>query len=617
MMPIKPFFAYRSFRKELHTVKRFYDAGIRQFCVFPSNTTNSLGQPYVDYPPNWLYFDACEFGHADRQIDDILSVAPEAELLCMIDLNSPNWLIRQLMGTLADSTMGLSDALTTERWRKETLNYMRALITHLETAYPGRIKGYILACGMTDEWMDYSKGRELAGKLNAYRQWSREHGFGEPDSIPTLSRRFRSDPPLHLRDPETDADALRYWRFISECIADGIGLFAREARTLIPRETALGAFFGYILQLTGERLVQCGHLAYEKVYVSPDLDFFISPGCYYDREMGGGSGFMSPNGTLHLFGKNYFHEIDHGTSTANYQLTPHVRLKWMHGWPDEKADIAGNRREFCRSLFHGASLWWFDMWGGYYDSQKLVDEIGEFKRISDRLASPEREPEAEIAVIVDPESTYYINDEHKETIAHKLNPQLIVSCNRIGTPYRVFSFRDIPRIPDLSRFRLIIFSGLFELTPEKEAILHKHILKNGRTVIWTYGAALFDGLRKTPERMKKLTGIPCGTSAVTAAEMPDWHSLFIPESDLLTPELLQSCARNAGVHLYTDMQCPVWAARDLLMVHTTESGKRTIRLNHPAKVRILLGNPVPEQKTTEFEYEFSGPETILAELLEE
>ena len=173
MMPIKPFFAYRSFRKELHTVKRFYDAGIRQFCVFPSNTTNSLGQPYVDYPPNWLYFDAYEFEHADRQIDDILSVAPEAELLCMIDLNSPNWLIRLLMRTLADSTIGLTDALTTERWRKETLNYMRALLTHLETTYPGRIKGYILACGMTDEWMDYSKGRELAGKLEAYRQWSR------------------------------------------------------------------------------------------------------------------------------------------------------------------------------------------------------------------------------------------------------------------------------------------------------------------------------------------------------------------------------------------------------------------------------------------------------------
>lgn len=614
MMPSKPFFAYRSFRKELHTVKRFYEAGVRQFCVFPSNTVNSLGQPYVEYPPNWLYFDAYEFEHADRQIDDVLSVAPEAELLCIIDLNSPNWLVRQLMGTLADSTMGLTDSLTTVRWREETLKYMRALITHLETAYPGRIKAYVLACGMTDEWMDYSKGRELKGKLDAYREWSAENGFTVPDSIPVLAERFRSDPPLHLRDPETDAASLRYWRFISECVADGIRMFAEEARKLIPRETALGAFYGYILQLTRERLVQCGHLAYEKAYSSPDLDFFISPGSYDDRGMGGGAGFMSPNGTVHLKGKNYFHEIDHGTSTANYQLTKYVHLKWMHGWPDEKADIAGNRREFCRSLFHGASLWWFDMWGGYYESQTLIGEIGEFKRISDRLADFSREPEAEIAVIVDPESALYIDDETPETIASSIHTKLITACNRTGAPYRVFSFRDIPQIADLSRYRLVIFPGLFEVTPEKESILRRFILTGNRTVLWTFGAALFDGVRKTPGRMASLTGIPYGTASVSEAEMADWHSLFVPDSESLTPAFLQDCARNAGVHLYTEMPCPVWASRDLLMIHTAESGKRTIRLRRPAKVRILLGNPVPETLSPEFEYEFSGPETILVEL---
>ena len=387
MMPLKPFFAYRSFRRELETVRRFYETGVRQFCVFPANTTNSLGQPYVEYPPNWIFFDTYEFEHVDRQIADLLSAAPEAELLCMIDLNSPNWLVRQLMQTLADSTLGLTNALTTERWRVETGKYLRALIAHIETVWPRRVRAYILACGMTDEWMDYSKGCELAGKRSAYRRWCAERGEqepdsipdlahrfrSEPDSIPDLAHRFRSDPPLFLRDPEKDAESLRYWRFISECVADGIGAFVAETRKRIPEETALGVFYGYILQLTRARLVQCGHLAYEKVCEIPGLDFLISPGCYYDREMGGGAGFMAPNGTLHLHGKNAFHEIDHGTSSANYQLRSGIRLQWMKGWPDEAADVAGIRREFCRSLFHGASLWWFDMWGGYYESGRLVE----------------------------------------------------------------------------------------------------------------------------------------------------------------------------------------------------------------------------------------------------
>ena len=173
----KPLFAYRSFWKELHTVKRFYDAGVREFCIFPSNTTNTLGQPYGQYPPNWLYFDAYEFEHVDRQINDILSVAPEAELLCMVDLNSPNWLVRQIMGALCDSTLGVTDALTTERWRQETLKYMRAVLTHIETAFPGRVKAYILAGGMTDEWMDYSRGREVAAKREAFLDWCGRNGY--------------------------------------------------------------------------------------------------------------------------------------------------------------------------------------------------------------------------------------------------------------------------------------------------------------------------------------------------------------------------------------------------------------------------------------------------------
>ena len=93
-----------------------------------------------------------------------------------------------------------------------------------------------------------------------------------------------------------------------------------------------------------------------------------------------------------------------------------------------------------------------------------------------------------------------------------------------------------------------------------------------------------------------------------------WTSLFAPSTPALSVHLLRKYAQDAGVHFFTDMECPVWAAEDLLMIHTTESGKRTIRLRRAAKLRTLLGNPVPERECMEFEYEFSGPETILVQL---
>ena len=72
-MKRKPFFAYRSFRKELPTRKQFADLGIRQFCIFPANTVNALGQPYSEYPPVWSDDRYYELEVCARQSDGVLA----------------------------------------------------------------------------------------------------------------------------------------------------------------------------------------------------------------------------------------------------------------------------------------------------------------------------------------------------------------------------------------------------------------------------------------------------------------------------------------------------------------------------------------------------------------
>ncbi|MBP5640627.1 MAG: hypothetical protein J6X55_14180, partial [Victivallales bacterium] len=413
---------------------------------------------------------------------------------------------------------------------------------------------------------------------------------------------------------EQDGESLHFWQFINDTVADSIAYFAREARKLIPDTTKLGCFFGYILELGVRRLVESGHLAYEKVFSLPELDFYISPGDYSDREMGGGSGAMSPNGTIHLKGKNYFYEIDHRTSTGSMVMNKHVTLPWMKRWANEKEDITGLRREYCFALFHGASLWWFDMWGKFFDSQALVDEIANFKKINDRLGDIQREPEAEVAVFVDPDSTYYINDYPKESIAGVIYRGLLNKLNRLGAPYRVYSFNDIPSIDDLERLRLVILPGLFEMTPAKMDILRRQLLKDGRTVVWTYAAALSDGVHSTPDNMKELTGVPYGTNETTTVRQDGWTSVFVPSTDDLSPAYLRTLAASAGVHLFTDEAELVWYGGGLLMVHAVKSGRRSIRLKKPAVPHVLLGRPVDERRTDCIEYDFDAPETILIEL---
>ena len=327
----KPYFAYRSFWKGFETRKRFADLGVRQFVVFAGNTANSLGEPYCQYSPVWLWYDTYDFTPFDEQMEDMLRICPNAEILCQIDLNSPLWLARQLY---VDSYSEVSLAECDERWMSNTGNFLRAFVNHAEEKYGDRIICYILMCGTTDEWMDFSDGVESEAKRLAYQRWCRKKGETVPADIPPFGVREHVShvvDRMELRDPQEDRDALLYWRFHNEVNSDAILHFARLLREVVHRPIELGVFYGYILEL-GYGTIRRGHLAYERLEESQDIDFLISPGDYSDRGMGGDSGFMTPNGTLKRHGKGCLYDIDHRTTTANMQLTRHVALPSTGRW---------------------------------------------------------------------------------------------------------------------------------------------------------------------------------------------------------------------------------------------------------------------------------------------
>ena len=109
----KPFFAYRSFWKEFEAKKRFASIGVDQFAVFASHSTNSLGEPYCQYDPTWLWYDTYDFAPFDQQVNDVIGLCPEAKILCLIDLNSPLQLTRQLY---VDSYPAVTLAAAHDRW---------------------------------------------------------------------------------------------------------------------------------------------------------------------------------------------------------------------------------------------------------------------------------------------------------------------------------------------------------------------------------------------------------------------------------------------------------------------------------------------------------------------
>ena len=125
-MPHRHYFAYRSFQPEFAAMRRFAQAGVDTICFLPANTVNSLGQPYSSYPPIWHWYDTYDFASLDRQIADLQEASPAASLICIVDLNSPAWLSRQL--SLAhesgDSFTHLSECLANPRWQQAVKRYL-------------------------------------------------------------------------------------------------------------------------------------------------------------------------------------------------------------------------------------------------------------------------------------------------------------------------------------------------------------------------------------------------------------------------------------------------------------------------------------------------------------
>lgn len=611
-----PLFAYRSFWPEFEAMRQFKDAGVDTICIFAANTDNSLGKPYSKYPPVWRWFGKYDFDSLDKQYDDALAVNPGAKFICMIDLNTPTWLHRQLAlaGHSAESesfTM-LSCACANPAWRKAMSEYLDAVVAHLETRYGDRITAYLLAGGQTDEWMDYSRGVAGRSKSSAWKAWRKEHDKAEV-SIPSLERLDRASLDNLIRDPASEQDIVDYAQFTGDLIVDTVIALAARTRKIVPRHRQIGMFFGYILELTRSRMVWSGHLEYERLYRSPDIDFFVSPGTYGDRPMGGGSGFMVPNGTRRLNHKGFLHEIDHRTPTYNVKLDEFVSIGWMVPWKTQAETNAGLKREFALAIINQTSLWCFDMWGGVFKTPETMNIVRQSKKLWDQYTAEPLKSCAEVALIVDPESARYLNDLHPAVA--QIYQGTRNKLNRLGAPFEVFSLNDLPRA-DLRQYRLMVCPGLFVVTPEKMAVLKKYVFCNNRTVFFTYAPGICDGKCLDPAGVKQLTGAAFKTPGVSVVPHDGWKAVYVPGYEDMTPQTLRKAAVEAGVTIICQDPVPVYANERLLAIHMAQGGEKKVTLPSDCRqVRELYtGQIIPIDKRT-FSYTFQTPDTALFEML--
>ncbi|MBU2904103.1 hypothetical protein KO529_04845 [Arenibacter algicola] len=593
--------AYRSFWPELEATKEFKNLGINTRCFFASNTINSAGFEYCKYPKIWKGIKEYDFTAYDAQVEDLLSANNDANFMCIIDLNMPDWLARKFA---YDSFSEISHAASDKDWIEITTEWMLDFIAYSEKKYGDKILTYILSGGGTSEWYEYDRGRSSRVKNKAWKEWTNKNDFSYGDDVPSASSLGTAAHENLVYNPETEMEKIQYWRFHNEVIADAILHFSKVARANIGEGKEIGVFYGYYL-VSPKKIVSFGHLDYEKVFASPDIDFFISPGSYNDRQIGGGSGSQLIHGTLLRHNKQYLHEIDHRTHV--------IEKNAGSGWKTQSDDVAGLKREAFFALINNSSLWWFDMWGGWYQKKETQQLIQRLKVISDEYINDKPGSIAEVLMIADPQSAHYIID--KMPLGYDMAQNFRNKLNKTGTPFDVYSFNDIPEI-DLSRYKVIFLPAMLLITNDREKILKNYILNENRTIVWTYAPGICDGRSLDISRIKEWTGVDYKTTGPVTVDMKGWKSVYAFKFETLTSTAMKKIMRDAGVHLYTDEENPVYANERLLAVHFKEGGKRKISLPKSCKKVInVYDNKVVGRNCSDFIYDFSSPDTVLFEIL--
>ena len=610
---------YRSFKKQPDMGRIFHDElGVKDRCFAAGNVLNGLGQGYCDYPAIWVGEGKYEFEHLDEQMIEMDMTNPDGGLVCMVDLNTPVWLTRKLR---MDSFTHISIACSSKRWREMTMRYLKDFLTYAEEHYGDKIVAYMLCGGSTYEWLDWLHGLTTVDKDKAWAEWQKKHGVSYEASAPSLTALHTASFENRLYDPATEMDKVDFWRFNGEVVADALLSFAHEARAMLPENKQIGAFFGYFFGYMNQS-VNMGHMDYERVYASPDFDFFASPAAYSNREVGKGTGQQAMFQTAMLNGKRFLHEIDcRPHDLAERAKRRHQEIRDRHHWFTAEEDIAGSIREACYALVNHMSYWWFDQWGGYYDDPKLRERIAQMESIQQRFVNDCSPSVAEVLLVGDNESLYYFRDgdSYNGPLVSNLRDKLSMT----GTPYDCCSFSDLARL-DLSQYKVILLPHLFLIDEARAGFLREKVCTPGRTVLFSYAPGIIDGKTLDPARVQAWAGVPFGTrretekedGIVTTAMPGGWTSVYACSPRCFTPASLRTVCEAAGVHFYVKDLWPVFANERLLTVHCKEGGERTVELpKKVSRVIDLFTGEVVAKKAKSFKVNFASPDTRLYEIV--
>lgn len=570
-------YAYTTYFEECGRFSDFIKAGYRMFFVNVSFTELPINNVsgFSPFLTGVFEKDVPDYSEFDNIVRQIIVKCSDALIFPRINIAMPRKWIDENPLECVETPTGKREALCSEKFLKDGSELLRKLVAHIRLSdYADNIAGYQICGGTTQEWMHHDLfGSFSETGLEKFSKWMyTKYGIENADvpSRETFKKGIVND------------TTRRYVEFSNEIVTSTINHFAKELKEFINNEQIVGTFYGYSA-FVGNSLY--GLHGLHHIIDSPYIDFFSSP-CAYDnvRQFGVDWGDMIPVDSLKLHGKFAFIECDIRThltsrmqdsrpgrySDDGFDLTDTNGNKTVWGGPKTvELSLSAIRKAFAHQLIKSSGVWWFDMWGGWYHDERIMEEIGRMKIIAASSIHKNQKdyPHAEVVLFVDEKA--YANIPYSNPLDRTVCA-VRVAMGNTGIPFDIY------------------------ITEDAEKVLHKY-----KAAIFT--APLPSESGKNAIQMCKEMNLPY----ITITE----------EKTSFSIEELRDFLIDNGVHCYNKNNNVIYAGNGYLGIHCINDGVVNISLPEKYYVKQLLGNGFSECKTDLISVKMNAYDTVLFELI--
>lgn len=596
--------------------------------------------PKPGQPEDWRSLDA--------RCREVLAANPKAMLLPRIPMEPPLWWREAnpnaVMKWDSATPKEHSAVVASPVYRRDAAARLAALVSHLESEFGRSVIGYH-PCGQnTGEWFYQGTWRPgLNGyapdDLTAWRDWLAKRYPNNPDAataqIPSPESR-RAAPAGVFRDPVAERKLIDFAQFQQESMADCVCHFASAVRQSSHGKKLVVFFYGYGFEFaavsTGPAV--SGHYGLRRVLQSPDVDVLCSPISYFDRGPGQSAPAMSAAESVALAGKMWLYEDDTHTFMATGDPP---------GSRDHVDTLEATNHELVRNTaqcsLRNFGTWWMDLTAtGWFNDPAMWAEMRRLEPL-DRAMLDQKIPfRPEVAAVLDEASMVRVaaggNAMSRPCIYEAREP-----LGRMGAPYGQYLLDDVQagRVDS----KMVVFLAAWRLEPEARQQLLAAV--RGKLSVWCYAPGFLQDDGTSLDAMRELTGfriqrlgkiapkaVPTelgqreglqktlewgkpieplfaaagakpdeilaqyadGSAAVALRRTATGWSMFVGPPRL-SPELLRLAARRAGVHLYSSVDCNVYANGPFVAVHASQDGSVPLDFGRPGKITdMLTGQPI-------------------------